>query len=727
MGLERNREKEKEMKKKEKQKKYNDNHINVSINIGSEDLIESNNNNEEIIDSNIDQSAPVVLPEEVPEEIEKDDIFKTDITDVLLTELRGNLNEFNSKKKKLMDSKMDIPNEIFELPDIDLKSEVDIKNLNDLIKEKIRKLDTILLDLQPRILPSIPVTERTPQTIPVTSPFVSRGSPFGFPTITRPSPIPTRVDNVERSTSLLNDWKNKYNNLINTTDIGPIQNLITESNELEKLLGSLKLAEVDSSKKTLIQNDIQLLQGLRSNLNILIQQLKEVKPPEGQPPEEPEAPAPAPAPEQIDTSGIDRRLIKLNEYKQQIIPTGRTPSVTDFLNKQVDDLISKLTLAKQKVVLTPNERDFLLSLTVDLDKGSYPAVRALRSVNKDEILSPDAKLELRLYDNPQLPPNAGKQYKLYIDDEVLTEPRIGEIIFNTNGDLYRREDIEGSVGTPSSIVPEEQEVPAPAPEAPAPAPAPEPAPAPTEVTDARRAQLLDYRNSLYYTGLPDIDSIVDRLNIQLESALSDPTFFTVLDLTGGSVPAAIAWVSSFPNTYPRDVNESVNFIPLPDLRPAGGSIPFHLEVGNTPVSSTGTSTPKLFNEFGGAYGPNDYSGEQINKTFPFVGQVPPEYTFTETTPVQEIPTGPWSEVFNDDAERAYLTLYNRELVQTNPYDITQLSFVRPRMQWRGFVDFYILKVDNNEIPEYKFRLDDFTLIEDETQIGDGTQWGETRP
>ena len=724
MGLERNREKEKKQKMKQKKDKYSDNKINVSINIGSEDLIDSNKDNQEIIDSN----NQILAEEEMPSKIDKDDKLKVDISDVLLTELRGNLNEFNAKKKKLMDSKIDIPNQIFDLPDIDLKSEQDVRNLNDLIKDKTRQLDTILSGIQLQIKQPEMVTQRTPLMLSgVEQPSISRVSPFGFPapmplpSISRPVPLtPQRVtDYLEQTETEVNNWKVKYNSLINTSDVSGLSNLITEGREIQQRLAGYKNVEPSMVKKNLIQNESNLLTQLMNNLNNLINQLKETKDqqqierpetaPIEQPTTEPTTQQPdvqVPETQPIDTSSIDQRLSQLQGYKNSIIPTGRAPNVIDFLNNQLDTLIDELNKAKDNTQLSSEELSNILNLKVDLDFGAYPAIKAFRIINPQTAINPTDKIELRMFDNPQLPAGSRKQFKLYVNDNVITDPNIGDIIFNRDGDLYRSQDIERS-----DVVPEEPQIPEPQ----LPTPPQEEFTEETQViTDARRNQLIGYRNNLYYTGRANIDNVVNDLKAEIDLALQDPNGFTTMDLTGGRVAEAIAWKTSFPNMNPRDSSGNIEFEQIPPRVMAGGEgadPAFYLKIDNQYVTRPNSSTRRSFNRFGGMYVGNDQLGFDPRLEFPF-GNLP------QTAPAPEIPTEPWSEQLDDNAELAYLQLYNRDLVNIPPREIQQLSLVRPMIPFDpedesggGQANYYYLRINGVDNPRYRFTLDTIQLIE----------------
>jgi len=742
MGLQRNREKEKKEKmKKNKETKLSDNHINVSINIGSEDLIDAGN-----VTNVTEGEEPVNLDEEIPQP-KKDDKLKIDTTELLLTQLQENLKTFNQKKRRLMDNKIDIPNSIFELPDVELKSENEIKNLNELIITKINELDKLLLEFSKKPAQQTQTSMVRPQFPATPSPFISRASPYGFPTMMRPFPTTGAVKPVVKTPAV----------------------------------------KTPAVKTPTVKTP-------------------EVKTPAVKTPEVKTPTADPPPPYSVDKTSIDNRIKQLNTYKNSIVGTGRAPRVIDFLNKQIDKALQELNKAKSKPDLTKEELDFATSIQVDLDKGSYPAVRAYRIIDRDSVLGPNDKLELKIFENPQLPENVAKQYKLFLNNEIVTSQQLGDYIYNVNGDLYRREDIESEPTDKDAIVPEQ---PKPAsdlvskfnklsltfqkdvnttdkeellllrsrvadlitqardednqtifqkvvgyddliveklsmipdqPTAPVPkpedeftettpvTPEPEPAPVtpqptaggrrptdPSQISDTRRGQLLGYRNSLYYTQRQDIDSIVNILNNEIESALNNANAYITLDLVNGDVPTAIAWRLSFPDSNPRDINEPVMLIANQNLQTGSSRIPYNLRVGNTLVEpSVGNiGFPRLFNELGGSFGPDDFSNQPIQKTFPFRPQQPAEDTFTETTPVTEtppIPTGPWSETFNDDAERAYLTLYNSDLVTTNPNDLTQLSFTRPTLSDGSLANYYILTVDNVDIPQFRFRINDFTLI-----------------
>jgi len=165
--MERNRKEEQIMKSKKHQDSSN-NSINVHINVGHNENDESDN------------SSKIDIP--ISDIADKDDIKKqkvadedrVEVQDNLVNELKKEIKSFNQKKELLISRNIDIPNNIFELPDIELNTNQDIIRFTDIIRNKILVLDGLLIKPQPIPIPKQPTF--LPQT---RSPFNFTPNQFG--------------------------------------------------------------------------------------------------------------------------------------------------------------------------------------------------------------------------------------------------------------------------------------------------------------------------------------------------------------------------------------------------------------------------------------------------------------------------------------------------------------------------------------------------------------------
>ena len=125
--MQRNRKQEKAQRN---DKDIKDNNIEVIVNIGNENNDESEKNtNSENITENVNPGL------KQNEEIMND----------LLDELKIKIKEFNKKKEELINRKIDIPNDIFSLPDLEINSKEDILQLMDVLQNKINSLNNLLI------------------------------------------------------------------------------------------------------------------------------------------------------------------------------------------------------------------------------------------------------------------------------------------------------------------------------------------------------------------------------------------------------------------------------------------------------------------------------------------------------------------------------------------------------------------------------------------------------
>ena len=646
MSLQRDRKAEREEKmiktKERKQSGYDDNNISVNINIGSEDQIKDSYN-----------PSKVSLPPPEEKKI-------VDDTDKELLELKSLIQVFKEKKKKLIDSKIDIPDEIFDLPKIEIKSKADIEELILVIKDKMNQLDKVTekptISTIPAMLPEQPISRQPPDVI-------SRPSPFGFPMMPqavpqfipqeRLAPIGEVTDYVKDAEKIFSELKSQSDGALKTENQNEVLNALNKSNISVTRLQQLKNRETDNLKKNKIQDIITSTYGIRSDLNIKLRELQdsqtkppedkqpedkppedkqpedkqpedkqpedkqpedkqpEDKPPEDKQPEDkqPEDKQPEDKPPEDKTRPrIQERIDTLNNYKSKLVRTGRSPNGYLIVEKQINDLLKLLNMAKDKGdTLTSQEEKNALSIIVDMDNSSglFPPAKALRNIRPDLKLSKIDKLELKLYDNPDLPPNALKQYKVYVTDTEIKSARGNERLFNKDGDLYARIDLEGPAG---QIIPEDP----PAGEQDPSAGQRDPSNTWEEMTDTRRNTLQTYRNSLYHTGRADIDNAINTLNAEIETALGDPNAYTTMDLTNGNVALAVA-VKNNSTKNPRDI--SGVFFQL--LGGTGATDPsFYLYIDNQEVRNQ-YGQPKLFNRYGGPFISKDYSGWDPVLSYPF--------------------------------------------------------------------------------------------------------------
>ena len=134
--MQRNR---KEENKKVKDKNIKDNNIEVIVNIGNE------NNDESEQHSNSDNYTETPQQKNINKGLKQNE---NDMND-LLDDLKSKIQEFNKKKEQLINNKIDIPNNIFNLPDIEINSRDDVLRLMDVLNDKINSLNALLIKPQP--------------------------------------------------------------------------------------------------------------------------------------------------------------------------------------------------------------------------------------------------------------------------------------------------------------------------------------------------------------------------------------------------------------------------------------------------------------------------------------------------------------------------------------------------------------------------------------------------
>jgi len=167
--MQRNR--KEETLKKNKVKKYEDttgNNINVHINVGHNENDESDNSNQIDIPQPIMEKKIIVDDSEIKAQ------------DELVAKLKFEVKKFNKKKEELINSKIDIPNDIFDLPDIELNSNDDIIKYTDIIRSKIILLEQLLISSNSQ-KPLISESSRFPNIPPSNNNFQTFSrSPYEF-------------------------------------------------------------------------------------------------------------------------------------------------------------------------------------------------------------------------------------------------------------------------------------------------------------------------------------------------------------------------------------------------------------------------------------------------------------------------------------------------------------------------------------------------------------------
>ena len=129
--------------------------INVSINIGNDE------HEDQISDSYNEINRETAPQKKVLNENKKN-------LDSLIFNLKSLISTFSDKKKQVLNMKIDIPNDIFDLPDISIDSEEDIMKLTSVINNKIAQLNILLSQKKsiPLDIPRQPVYNRAPMPAP---------------------------------------------------------------------------------------------------------------------------------------------------------------------------------------------------------------------------------------------------------------------------------------------------------------------------------------------------------------------------------------------------------------------------------------------------------------------------------------------------------------------------------------------------------------------------------
>ena len=268
----------------------NENHINIDINMADKE--------KEHIKEVVQEILPVLVQpiEDIEEEEPQDEEM-----DKLVQELEDTIKEFMTFRQALLERKIDVPNELLEIPDIDIKEKSDIENLIKILKDRIVEFKFLLNKAQtpPPItqpIKSQPTLSSIPQRLrsrmDIAQPARTRIRPTQYGDANYEE---ARKDFRETQTFLLN------RDLNNTTDLTLIERALLRLNRNKNFINSVLIEPQLTAKERNLLRD--LLKQVEVNIN-KIQNRKltlQGKPPQPEQPQ-PEQPKPEqPQPEQPQT------------------------------------------------------------------------------------------------------------------------------------------------------------------------------------------------------------------------------------------------------------------------------------------------------------------------------------------------------------------------------------------------------------------------------------------
>jgi hypothetical protein len=593
-----------ERDKSEKKKLQNENklrndknNITISVNIGNAD------------NKNLDESISIQepIPKKEQKKAEKKEQKKIDDTDILIQQLKDLIKELNAKKQSLIDNKIDIPNDLFDLPDIELNSRREIVMLIDVIKEKIRTIDTIIMNRMPSktTTPPVPPQAQTLQTSMRTQ------LPFGM----TPGMFGSNV-------------RTNFGQPITTTDTRtPPKGQQPPKDEPPKEEPPKEQPPKEETPKE--------------------EPPKEETPKEEPPKKEPREPNPdetqpppkdeSEQPPTFDQSQIDEQKRKVNARKATLLTymenlqkqkTDRGKRGNLILERNLNELIDRTNLALDKLnkgeILTPEELGFAIFRTsaVDNAQGLIPPAKAYFQVRSERLGSSDV-INFVEDKTKNIIEGGRTAFTLFFNGrEIIDNINNVPIFFNSDGNIYN-DSIDNVNQTPPAQPPtgdrpEDDRNPPVTPvedEPPQEEPPQEEPPQEEPEQNEREKELLEYRRNLYNTGRRGQSAIVDFLNEEISQALVEDKLITldVLD-----IPSAIAYRRSTMRDSINIIDKNTSGLRASPLdRPADPALmPFLLYINNT-LQLDNFEQQLLYNEFGDIYSVQDFSGEQSNITFPY--------------------------------------------------------------------------------------------------------------
>jgi len=584
--MERNRKQELENKKlSNKQNTQTDkNHINISVNIGNNDNLQE--------DSSVNIKESITKPIEQPEK--KVDKQKIDDNEILIVELKGLIKEFNSKKQNLIEKRQDIPNDIFDLPDIELNSRQDIVNLIEVLKEKIKKLDMI------RLTPSIPQSIQPSR--PTTNIQTPSNIPFGFQTFTRQPtfPEPTRIPPrgiIPTPAPIPAPEPEPREPNPDEDDVV----VIDEEQEQEQAPADSPAPEPEPRVPNPDEDDVVVIDEEQEQAQI-------------------------PAISRKKAQNLEARKATLQSYMNLIKNTGRNANgflINQREVRQILNLVEQALTNFEVGSITEEEADYVLGLYSAMDNanGLFPVAKAYYNIKGQGTLKKTDRLTLRPVPAEDKFITGRPAFYLFRNETPIRDTvRNVPIFFNEDGDIYE-DAIDGlQQRRPKDEFEEAEPLPE-IPDTPINEPIPEietTPPADSGITDERRTQLLDWRNKLYTTNRNTPRGIVFFIDNEISKALNDPNVITMLDRANGNIPATIAYLNM--DTKPINQNQIQRLVLNPvartELREESNDA-FTLTINERGVARDNNNQQILYNEYGDVYTPQDLNGESIIVEYPF--------------------------------------------------------------------------------------------------------------
>jgi hypothetical protein len=414
--MQRNRQQE---KKKVKDKNIKDNNIEVIVNIGNE------NNDESEKNTNSDNYTETKEQKLFDKGLKQNE----NIMNELLDDLKKKIKEFNNKKEQLINRKIDIPNNIFALPDIEINSKEDVLQLIDVLQNKINQLNNLLvkpLPLANQISYQRGGDLNVPQQQQTYIPFAGlRPSDFYRPEAYEPGNFVSDKD----SQNLVPVQPN-----IPVLPDEPVVEPVVEP-VIEPVVEPPTVPELPRQPDT-----------------------DEFGPdPDSDYEDEPVGPDEIVPPPTVSPylENLESRKYILSQYINSQLNTdyNRSKNVRAMIANENAGAYNEINKGIQQINrLTENEYNYLMNLFVTQDitpEGSLPAAIAYRHYTTEPLDLKNDLISARLVELPggTLPnPNARRIYQLVINDDI----KIPNYFFTVDGDIYDNQD----ENTDSSTMPD---------------------------------------------------------------------------------------------------------------------------------------------------------------------------------------------------------------------------------------------------------------------------------
>tara|TARA_B100000427_G_scaffold329494_1_gene345953 strand:+ start:3338 stop:5845 length:2508 start_codon:yes stop_codon:yes gene_type:complete len=274
----------------------NENNINIDINFADKE--------KEHLKEMIQQYVPMIV-EPIEDDVEEETEDDMEM-DRLINDLENTIKEFMTFKEGLIQRNIDIPDNLLEIPDIEIKEKQDIINLIIILKNRIEEFKNLLrvAQIKPQqenvSLPQKPIN-------PLTQPAPLRARKDFMPQMT-----PSRIrpsfygdDSVEDARKEVNDTRTFIINrdIYNSNNIDLINRAILRLTRNTKHIDTLLLDPTNSQRENRLLRDLhKQVQSILNRLeNKKIDLTGQQRPPQDQPaPADQPVPAdqPAPDPEQ---------------------------------------------------------------------------------------------------------------------------------------------------------------------------------------------------------------------------------------------------------------------------------------------------------------------------------------------------------------------------------------------------------------------------------------------